>query len=308
VLAYVLEGDIGVKKRIKATEHELNDGKGSPWGEGAAPIIIRNRIPETLEEWRTEIKEVEKEFVDNFEAHQDLGEDLSHIADGDAGKWAAKMVVVVDTFRAAIGGGDERSVAASAFINRCGDLTKDHDGFEDEEGDYHETSNCTVSHVIILHHNQKNAKQYAGGGPIYSNTHAFYYITRAAKQSGKPRTPIFSIVPDRVKEIELPPTLRLRMETVKLPGTYRTTVIVKDASKLTKELRGIRKELAKQPDTEAIETDELNDILDASGKPDAKPSAIRMHRKRARMALLNASIIEEVLDDEGLETYYRLVA
>ena len=308
VVYYALEGDGDVKKRIKATEHTLEGGKGSPWGEGPAPIIVRQRLPETQEEWHTEIDEVAKEFVDVFEARQATGEDLSHIADGDAVEWAAKMVVVVDTFRAAIGGGDERSVAASAFINRCVDLTKDRDSFEGDEGDYHETSNCTVSHVVILHHNQKNTKQYAGGGPIYSNTNAFYYVTRAAKQSGKPRTPIFSIVPDRVKEIELPPALRLRMETVKVPGTTRTTVIVKDASKLPKELRGIREELAKQPDTEDIDRNELNEVIDATGKADAKASAVRMRRKRVLTGLLDACVIEEILDDDCSATYYRLVA
>ena len=98
------------------------------------------------------------------------------------------------------------------------------------------------------------------------------------------------------------------METVTVPGTSRKTVIVKDASKLTKELRGIRVELAKHPDTEEIEPNGLNDIMDATGKPDAKPSAIRMHRKRTKTALLDASIIEEVLDDDGSPAYYRLVA
>ncbi|MGY8992380.1 MAG: hypothetical protein ACKVHL_12450, partial [Rhodospirillales bacterium] len=65
-------------------------------------------------------------------------------------------------------------------------------------------------------------------------------------------------------------------------------------------MQEIREELAKQPDTEETDPDDLNDIIDATGKPNAKQSAVRMHRKRSRTALLNASIIEEVLDDEGL--------
>ena len=51
------------------------------------------------------------------------------------------------------------------------------------------------------------------------------------------------------------------METVTVPGTSRKTVIIKDASKLTKELRGIREELAKHPDTEEIDPDEVEAVV-----------------------------------------------
>lgn len=306
VVYYALEGDGDVKKRIKAKEHNLKNGIGSSWGEGPAPIIIHTRIPETQDEWRAEIDGLAEKFEKIFLARQATGHDLDHLAHGDAWAWARSIVVVVDTFRAAIGGGDERTVAASTFINRCGDLLEEYSDIGSDGDEFREPYESSVSHVLILHHNQKNAKQFAGGGPIYSNTHGFYYITRAAKQSGKNRAPVFLIVPDRVKGIELPPPVRLKMETVKVPGTSRTTVVVKSASNLKKELQEITEELAKLPDTEEIHPSDLNDILDATKDHDPKSSAERMHRKRSITALLDAGVLEEIQSEAG--TSYRLVA
>ena len=114
VIWYALEGEDELPKRVQALEASMGFGKGSVWGEGHAPIIVRDRMPKTGEEWRREIALINRQLNDHLRALEQLGffpdPDGSRAPNmvpaypefiADEGEYAP--IIVVDTLSLALG-------------------------------------------------------------------------------------------------------------------------------------------------------------------------------------------------------------
>ena len=266
VIWYALEGADELPKRIAATQAKLGNGKGSVFGEGAAPIKLRQRLPDGLDAWRKELREVSWEiasFVDIW--NEDHGTRYPN---------DVAPMVVVDTLSHALGEEDERGARAVGFINDCIKLTVE----IDDEDEYEER---VAEHVVLIHHTTKTGDEFAGHRAIAANTHALYYVRR---RSG---ADTFRLEPRRVKGMARPPAMHLETEVVTVPGTRRTTVVVKDKCDIDERLAAVVGHLEDASDPDNVTEKELRAALDAGIPEHVRNAARRKSRSRLKKTLID---------------------
>jgi hypothetical protein len=306
VLWYALEGVEEIPERVKAVQAQLKNGKGSAWGEGNAPIFVRDRIPATFEKWRDEVREVKL----TFEKYHDnrMSCDLTPKAEySDFVRYGWEgvpgLLLVIDTLSMALGEHDEKGPKAVAFVNDCLNLLKPDPEAENAEWRYRPP----VEHVIIIHHQTKTATVFAGHRAIAANTSGLYRVFRHGERVDKERSMSFTVHPIRTKGMPRPPKMRFEAQIVPVPGADRQTVIVKNqATGIPKALGPIIEALREVEDDGEIGKDELNKCLDVVANKGGKDGgAKRKARQRYRDQLVKAGVIEPVDDENGNVTCYR---
>jgi hypothetical protein len=319
VVWYALEGADEIPVRVRALEAKIR-GAQAAWGNDFAPIVVRNRIPESAIAWRTELASIKATISNYIEARKTLGE-LEQFTSYDG----AAPVVVIDTLSIALGGDDEKGPRAAGFIAACLDLLKARDDldlpdfYEDKAGEAEwikqnpgreasvDVVEPVAEHVLIAHHQTKTGTDFAGNRTIGDNTHGLYRVHRFGKMSDRERPYAGQLTPLRVKGIARPAAMRFEVEVVPVEGTEQTAAILKDrAAEIPGELAPVIAALRELPDHGAITPSDLNDCLDlvagADGRTDA---AKRQARKRSRDQLEEAGVIEPIEDDGGKVVSYR---
>ena len=304
VVWYALEGDDEITERVKALQANLNNGEGSTWGEGHAPIMTRMHLPDSYEVWRDDIQDVWSSFANQHRIRVDRNLTPSTCElDGYTGYGKTiipGMVVVIDTLSMALGGHDEKGPKAVEFINNCLNLYKPSPGDDEDEWGF----SPPVDHVIIIHHQTKTGIDFGGHRAIAANTSGLYRVFRYGKREDVDRSMAFALQAIRTKGMLRPPMMRLEAEVANVPGADRETVIVKDkAAAVPERLMPIIEALRELEDNQEITRDDLNNCLDRASK--AKGGALRTARSRNRDDLEKAGVLEPVEDENGKVKFHR---
>jgi hypothetical protein len=312
----------------------MGNGNGSAWGEGHAPIIVRERIPKTGEEWRREIAKINLQFNDHVRAREilDLFElkrqsgfrcqpDGTQVQNFDPvypttipseGEYAP--IIVVDTLSLALGDEDEKGPKAAGFIADCLDLIKDRPDlgspeFPDDDAYntefmkwYYENGAlewAVASQVIIIHHQTKTGIEFAGHRAIAANSQALYRVHRFGNISDPERPFAGQLTPIRVKGTARPAPVHFEVGIVPVPNSKQTTVILRDKAKAIPErLEPVIAALRELKDYEEISDGDVNACLDVV-------ATNRTTRSRYRKELEAAGSLGPVEDDNGKVTFYR---
>ena len=334
VVWYALEGEDELPKRVQALEASMRNGKGSAWGHGHAPLIVRERIPKTGEEWRREIAKINlllnehvgaRKQLDMFEQKRQNGfrrlPDGSEIPDMEPvypgfipNEGYDAPIIVIDTLSLALGDEDEKGPKAAGFITDCLDLLKDRPDlaspeFPDDdfcgtelERWYRENGDleyAVASHVIIIHHQTKTGIDFAGHRAIAANSQALYRVHRFGKITDPERPFAGQLTPIRVKGIARPAPVRFDVNVTPVEGTEQTTVILKDKAKvIPKKLKPIIEALCKLEDHKEIGIGDVNACID-------EVTDNRTTRNRHRKELEVAGVLEPVEGEDGKLAFYR---
>lgn len=320
VIWYALEGEDELPKRVQALEAKI--GTEAVWGEGHAPIIVRERLPETGEELRRQIAKFNLQIDDHICAREklDLFEGSGYYPnpiDTDIDNNVIGFpVIVVDTLSLALGGEDEKGPKAAGFIKDCLELLKERPDLdnnpylgdpEDNEGIkceqwLHENGvlwNAVAAHVVIIHHQTKNGKSFAGHRAIGGNTSGLYRVHRFGKLGDVNRPYSGILTPERMKGTPLAAPMRFDVQVVPVDGTKQTAAILKDKAKaIPIKLKPVIDALRELGDQEEISIGKLNTCLD-------EVAANRTSRKRYRKNLEGAGVLGPVEDENGKVKFYR---
>jgi|GEM_PF-5559124 len=292
VIYYALEGSDGVRKRFAAAEKHVRYGEGGPFDGQPAPIQVLTAIPKLrmLERGEEQFDSVylRPEFENEpspFDAWLvELTHELLHMADhsgslrpkptsstspGDI--YGGEVVVIIDTLRHAIGGGD-KSPAAAEFILRCINLVK----FGE------------VAHVIIIHHNTKTGNDTAGSGDIITNTDHHFKVTKTGNR--------VRLTCDRVKDFAKPDPISFGLKEVEIG--MQTTLVVEGPANLKADAVAVVSALGELPDTSAITEKALRDALNTVIDEDKTSGAQRKARSRLKKELLSDGVLVQA--DDGV--------
>jgi hypothetical protein len=326
VIWYALEGADEIPVRVRALTAKLH-GKQSAWGDDFAPLVVRDRIPESWIAWRTEIAQLRDAINSHREARQQLQElDQFTAYDG------VPPLVVVDTLSIALGGEDEKGARAAGFISTCLDLLKerpDLDNLPDlwdpdipggldkraeaewlKQNPGRVASVCidqpVAEHIFIAHHATKSGTDFGGHRAIGADTHGLYRIHRFGSMANNERPYAGQLTPLRVKGIARPAPLRFEVQVVCVEGTEQTAAILKDkAAEIPEELAPAIEAVRELENRDAIPPADLNACLDLVAAGDGRSgNATRQMRKRIRDRLEAAGVIEPIENDDGKVTAY----